>query len=293
MLTIQMASRPTCGVLLFVAGVSACSGGSSAPSNRRETATPAGPGTPSTVVTAVYPGGEVIPENQRRVYVQFSGPMGQHSGLGHIALLDKDGREITGTTTDTGQWSGDQTRYTLAFDPAPMKSEALPNRAVGSRLHRGQTFTLVVKTNWLDARGVPLKSEFRRNYRVGPPDEGSLSTLGWHIMSPSAGTRAALAITFPEPLDHVLLQRAITVSHAAAVIRGEAGIDTGEMRWTFVPRDAWQPGVYTVAVQPILEDLAGNRIGHAFEVRAPGEAVAPDDDRPVLLPFRIAKPSAR
>jgi hypothetical protein len=285
-------SRAACCVLL-VAAVSACSGASSAPSNRLDTANPAATATPSTVVTAVYPSGDVILENQLRMYVQFSGPMGQQSGLGHIALVDQAGQEITGAmlSADTELWSGDRTRYTLLFDPGRVKRETLPNRTMGRPLHRGQTVSLVVKTDWPDARGVPLKSGFRRQYRVGPADERPLSTLGWHIVSPSARTRGALTITFPKPLDHALLQRAITVSHAGAVIPGEAGIEPGETRWTFVPRDTWQAGVYTIVVQPILEDLAGNRIGRAFEVRSPGEAVPAEDNQPVSLAFRIAIPS--
>jgi hypothetical protein len=293
MLTTQMASRGMCCLLFCAAAVSACSGASSTPSNHLDTTKPVVTGTPSTVVTAVYPGGGMLPENQRRVYVQFSGPMGQQGAVGHIALLDNAGREIPGMMPDTELWSGDRTRYTLVFDPGGMKSKILSKRAAGGPLHRGQPISLVVKRDWLDARGVPLKSEFRRQYRIGPPDEGRLSTLGWHIMAPPAGTRGALAITFPEPLDHVLLQRAIGVSHAGTVIPGDVGIETGETRWTFVPREAWQPGVYTVVVQPILEDLAGNRIGRAFKVRLPGEAVAPEDNRPVSLPFRIAMPDSR
>jgi hypothetical protein len=128
---------------------------------------------------------------------------------------------------------------------------------------------------------------------VGPADEQPLSTLGWRILAPAAGTRDALTITFPEPLDHALLQRALDVSHAGAPVPGDVGVGPGETQWTFVPRAAWQPGLYTVVVLPILEDLAGNRIGRAFEVRSPGEAVTPENSQPVSLPFRIAIPAGR
>ena len=45
---------------------------------------------------------------------------------------------------------------------------------MGRPLHAGDRVTLVVKKDWLDARGVPLASEFRRSYRVGPADERAL-----------------------------------------------------------------------------------------------------------------------
>jgi hypothetical protein len=58
----------------------------------------------------------------------------------------------------------------------------------------------------------------------------------------------------------------------------------GEAEWRFVPDAAWAPGDYDVSVLPVLEDPAGNRIGHAFE------AVAPDDDTkapPVRVAFTV------
>lgn len=251
--------------------------------------------TASTIVTAVYPSGDVIPENHLRMYVQFSGPMGQQGGLNHIVLLDKAGHEVVDAMLplDTQLWNGDRTRYTVFFDPGRVKRGILPNRSMGRPLREGETITLVVKADWLDARGLPLKSEFRRDYLVGPADERPLNTAAWRIVSPPAGTRDGLTVTFPEPLDHALLQRALGVSHAGAALPGELRIEAGETRWVFVPRDPWQTGVYAVAVLPILEDVAGNRIGRAFEVRSTGDAVAPEDSRPISLPFQIGGSAAR
>ena len=251
--------------------------------------------TPSTVVTAVYPSGDVIPQNQLRMYVQFSGPMGQQGGLNHIVLLDKAGHEMADALLplDTELWNGDRTRYTVFFDPGRVKREILPNRSMGRPLREGDTITLVVKADWPDGRGVPLKSELRRQYRVGPADERPLNMAAWSIAPPSAGTRDGLTVTFPEPLDHALLQRALGVTHAGAALPGELRIEPGETRWVFVPREPWQTGVYAVVVLSILEDLAGNRIGRAFEVRSPGDGVAPEDSRPISLPFRIADSVAR
>jgi hypothetical protein len=250
--------------------------------------------TPSTVVAAVYPSGDVIPANQLRMYVQFSAPMGQQSGLDHIVLLGAAGREITDALLplETELWNGDRTRYTVLFDPGRVKREILPNRQMGRPLRPREIVTFVVKSDWLDAQGIRLKSEFRREYRLGPPDEAPLSTAAWHIAPPSAGTRDGLSATFPEPLDHALLERAIGVSDAAGPVAGDVGIDAGERRWTFVPRDPWREGAYRLVVLPILEDLAGNRIGRAFEVRSPGDAVPPEDTRPTVVPFQIGAAGA-
>jgi hypothetical protein len=51
--------------------------------------------------------------------------------------------------------------------------------------------------------------------------------------------------------------------------------------------DKWQPGDHAIVVSPVLEDVSGNRIGRAFEVMSPGEAVLPESSRPTLVPFRV------
>ena len=244
---------------------------------------------PSTVVADVYPAGDVIPENLLRMYVHFSGPMGQPGGLGHVVILDAHGREMPDALLplDTELWNGDRTRFTLLFDPGRVKNDILPNREMGRPLHSGDRITLVVKKDWLDARGVPLASEFRREYRVGAADERALDTAAWRVAPPPAGARDPLTVTFPEPLDHGLLQRALGVTRAGAAVPGDLRIEGGATRWLFVPRDAWQAGDYTLVVLPILEDVAGNRIGRRFEVMSPGDAAPEEGKEPIALPFRI------
>ena len=251
--------------------------------------------TPSTVVTAVYPSGDVILENQLRMYVQFSGPMGQQGGLDHITLLDKAGHELVDAMLplDTELWNSERTRYTVILDPGRVKREILPNRLMGRPLRRGERITLVVRKDWLDGLGVPLKSEFKRDYRVGPAIERPLNPAEWRIASPPAGTRDALTITFPAPLDHALLGRALGVSRAGAVVPGELRIEAGETRCVFVPRDPWQAGEHAIIALPILEDLAGNRIGRAFEMRSPGDAVPSESGQPTSVPFHVAVPAGR
>jgi len=246
---------------------------------------------PSTVVSAVYPAGDLVPENLLRMYVHFSGPMGQQGGLDHVVLLDARGREVPDALLplDTELWNADRTRFTLLFDPGRVKREILPNRRMGRPLHAGDRITLVVKKDWLDARGVRLASEFRREYRVGAADERALDTAAWRVAAPVAGARDPLTVTFPEALDHGLLQRALAVTRAGAPVPGDLRIEDGATRWLFVPRDDWQAGDYTLMIQPILEDVAGNRIGRRFEVTSPGEGAPAEDPAPIALPFMIAR----
>ena len=75
-----------------------------------------------------------------------------------------------------------------------------------------------------------------------------------------------MAATFPKPLDRGLLMRALGVRRDGAAVEGDIAVDAGETRWTFTPKDAWRAGRYELLALDILEDLAGNQIGRAFEV---------------------------
>jgi hypothetical protein len=256
------------------------------------TATISIPGTarsPSTFVEAVYPSGDVMPENLLRMYLLFSKPMGQQGGRGHITFADDAGREVPEVVVplDTDLWNAERTRYTVILDPGRVKREILPNREMGRALHAGHGITIVVKRDWTDAHGLPLTTEFRHRYRIGPAEEHALSTMEWHLTAPAAGSHDALTVTFPKPLDFGLLQRSLSVRRGDSRVAGNVRIAAGEIRWEFVPGTEWQRGPYVLAVEPTLEDLAGNRIGRAFEVLSRGDAVPAEGSVPVLVPFIV------
>jgi hypothetical protein len=245
--------------------------GSSIPAVTTEIETPKVTLPPTTVVDRVYPTSETVPENHLRLYIHFSAPMGLKGGLDYITLLDSAGAEVKDPflPLDAEFWNGDRTRFTVFFDPGRVKRGILPNKELGRSLTEGHPYTLVVSREWRDGQGLPLKEDFRRTFLVGPPDEKPLDQHTWRIQQPPAGSRQPLAVTFPEPLDHGLLLRALgVVSAAGGSIVGETAIDPGETRWTFTPREPWKAGEYRLRVLSFLEDLAGNRIGRAFEVDA-------------------------
>lgn len=250
---------------------------------------PASARVPSTFVDAVYPSGDVMPENLLRMYVHFSASMGKQGGLDHLAFFDDTGRELPDVVVplDTELWNGERTRYTVILDPGRVKREIRPNRQMGRALHEGTGITLVVKRTWPDAHGLPMTTEFRHRYRIGPPEQQPLSTASWHVTAPASGSRDPLTVTFTKPLDFGLLQRSLSVRRGDTTLSGEVRIVAGETRWEFVPRSEWQRGAHIITVEPILEDLAGNRIGRAFEVLSRGDALPADSAVPVLVPFIV------
>jgi hypothetical protein len=250
---------------------------------------PASTAISSTVVARVYPSGDAVPENLLRMYVEFSAPMGRKSGVEFISLLDHKGTEIPGAVLplDYEFWSPDHKRFTVFFDPGRIKKGILPNLQMGRPLEKGRSVTLVISREWLDENGLPLKEEFRRVLRVGPTDLDPLDTAAWRIQSPAAGSRDGVVVTFPEPLDHGLLMRALGVTRDGKEVEGAIAVDRAETRWTFTPTTPWRAGTYQLLALDILEDLAGNQIGRAFEVDNFDTVDKSPNPQTITIPFRI------
>jgi hypothetical protein len=245
---------------------------------------------PSTVVSHVFPSTEVVPENQLRLYIHFSAPMGRAGGLPFIKLLDDGGVEVVDPflPLDAEFWNEDHTRYTVFFDPGRQKRGILPNQQMGRSLEPGRQYTIVVSHEWRDAEGLPLKDDFRRQFRVGPADERPLDVSAWRIAPPVAGTRDAVSVTFDEPLDHGLLLRALGVTgRDGKFLDGDVKVEGGESRWSFAPRSPWSKDTYQLTALAMLEDLAGNRIGRAFEVDTFNRADSSPEPERTSIPFNV------
>ncbi len=194
--------------------------------------------------------------------------MDWRSGFDYVMLLDDRGQEVVDAflPLDADFWNDDRTRYTVFFDPGRVKRGILPNKQMGRALAAGKRYTLLVKREWRDGHGLPLKEEFRHEFRASPPMERPLTMAAWKVAAPAAGTREPVVVTFPDPLDHGLLRRALGVARGGAALEGDVAIEGAETRWRFTPRAPWVSGDYDLVALAFLEDLAGNRIGRAFEV---------------------------
>ena len=245
----------------------------------------------STVVSHVYPSTDVVPENQLRLYIHFSAPMGLKGGLDYISLVDDHGQKVVDPflPLDTEFWNGDHTRYTVFFDPGRQKRGITPNQQMGRSLEPGKRYALVVDREWRDANGLPLKESFRREFSVGPADERPLDQKSWRVTPPASGTRDPLVVTFPEALDHGLLLRALGVAKDGRALPGEIAIEEHETRWRFTPSDPWAAGQYQLVALGMLEDLAGNRIGRPFEVDQFDRSDRSAEPERTTVPFSIGR----
>ena len=267
---------------------SALSGASDAPMVTTVTLA-AGPPVPPTFVTQVYPSGDTIPENQLRFYIHFSAPMGRGSGLDHVRLLDDRGAEVTDPflPVDADLWNSSRTRYTVFFDPGRQKRGILPNREMGRSLVAGRTYTLAIDREWIDGYSHPLREAYTRQFRVVPADLSPVNYAQWKITAPAAGTRDPVSVRFPEPLDHGLLLRAIGVKRDGQAVSGEVTVEDHERLWILTPSTPWTAGRYELVAMGILEDLAGNRIGRAFEIISTKGVDEASEQTVTTIPFTV------
>jgi hypothetical protein len=246
--------------------------------------------TPAAVVTDVHPSGETLPENLLKFYVRFSAPMSRGAAYDHIRLRDERGKDLDLPFLELAEelWDPAGRRLTLLFDPGRIKRGLKPREELGPVLVQGRTYTLAITPGWLDAEGQPLATEYRKTFRVGPPDDRPPEPSRWKVDVPAAASRDSLTITSTEPLDHALFGRLVTVRDAQGhELPGAVAVDLGETRWRFTPGREWAAGDYRIAVDRDLEDLAGNSVGRLFEVDVFDKVEARTVPQIVYLPFRV------
>ena len=230
---------------------------------------PSPPRVPTSVVEAVYPTTDVLPENQLKFYIHFSAPMGRGYAYQNVRLLRADQSEVDlpFLVIDEELWDPEAKRFTLFFDPGRVKRELRPREEVGPALEQGMLYSLIVDTGWRDATGQPLKNRFIKRFRVGPPDYEQPKIDDWDLRAPRRDAREPLVLSLPEPLDHALLNRLVwVVGPDGGELPGDVEISDSEKRWTFTPRAPWKAGKHRLKAQTTLEDLAGNSIGRLFEI---------------------------
>ena len=234
-----------------------------------------------------------MPENQLRLYIHFSAPMGLKGGLGYVHLLDEAGGEVRDPflPLDAEFWNDDRTRYTVFFDPGRQKRGIRAERGDGPLARRRQAPTRwssiarVARRQRLAAQGG-VQARASRSVRL---TSGRSTSKTWRIDA-AARRHARPARRRRSP------SRSITAcccarwrwpTAAAAASRATSAVEAHETRWLFTPAAAWRSGDYSLQALAMLEDLAGNRIGRAFEVDEFSRADESAGQEIVAVPFRV------
>lgn len=245
----------------------------------------------TTEIEGVYPSAGLLPQNQLKLYIHFSAPMSRGGAFQRLKIAAEDGTVVQLPFLSLAEelWDAEYRRLTVLFDPGRIKRGLVPNQELGLALREGHRYTLLIDQAWPDARGVPLRTGFAKSFAVGPEDRTPLDPKDWRLAAPAAGTIEALVIDFPEPLDHALLERVLSVTDEAGNrLEGAVFVERDETRWTFIPQSAWTAGNYEVRIPGLLEDLAGNKIYTPFDVDVLQNPNAPGPSETYALSFRAA-----
>lgn len=247
----------------------------------------------TTFVERIYPSAALLPENQLKFYIHFSAPMSKGEAFKRLHLLEDGNTEVKlpFLEIDEELWDKQQRRLTVLFDPGRIKTGVTPNQEVGLALKAGHRYTLVVDEDWKDAKEIPLKAAFKKEFAVGPADRTPIDPKTWQLDQPKAGTQDPLFVRLLESLDAALIQRFIdVVDDKSKLVAGKVTIQEDERVWVFQPEQPWTAGNYSLEILKTLEDLAGNKVGRAFEVDRVEQpaATGPDASLTYSLPFVIA-----
>jgi hypothetical protein len=243
----------------------------------------------TTEVAGIRPTSAEVPRNLLRLYVWFTAPMSDGYAAGHVRLADDNGGIIGGAllASEHELWDASRRRLTVLLDPARIKRGLAGHKETGYPLRSGEPFRLVIDDGFHDAQGLPLRAGAHRRYEVGGDERRHVDPRSWLLTAPPAGTSEPVQVTFGRPLDHGLLARCLHVTGPGGEpIHGVLHIGAGEQSWQLVPRRAWAPGPHQLAVDPALEDLAGNSVSRVFDRDLTRPEDQPRQARPVILAFR-------
>lgn len=224
-------------------------------------------------VVNVFPSGDELPANVLKFYVHFSTPMreGRHVFVA-IRIEDESGKLVDDPWRRVELWDAEAKRLTLWIHPGRIKKGVNLREEFGPVFEPGKRYRIRFTTALRSVSGIPLQDEYVKDFRTTQEDHGRPDPGSWTISEPIVESLAPLSVTFPDPLDHALLQRHIRV------LRNDGRILVGknEREWLFTPSEPWDAdSSYRLQVSPRLEDLAGNTPRRLFDTDLQATAPKP------------------
>jgi hypothetical protein len=219
-------------------------------------------------VVSIYPTKDTLPHNLLKMYIRFSKPMQTGKALEQLVLI-KDNRDTLKKVFLDLQpelWNQDYTLLTLWLDPGRIKRDLQPNKQLGEPLQQNSHYRLYIRPDWPGTEGLALKQAYQKVFVVTHRDSLSPDPDQWQMQLPKAGTSQVLKVHFREPLDYSLLMNAVYIlDKQGKQLPGQIGLSNQESTLLFEPAAPWQPGIYQLAFESRLEDLAGNNLARLFD----------------------------
>lgn len=235
---------------------------------RKKFTVPSGKLESITLVSKVYPSANTLPLNILKLYIALNHPMSEGFAYDNIFIVNAQNDTLQDVFLELEEelWSSDMQRLTLLFDPGRIKQGLESFDELGYAFKEGETYRLLINSQWPDANGNPLASDYSRSFTIGRPVASKAGNFSI-IDIPENGSKTPLILNFDKPHDHALMQRTIDILNMQGeVIEGAIAISVFETIWQFSPTEPWVTGSYSVRIENILEDVSGNNLLNAFDV---------------------------
>ena len=230
-----------------------------------------------------------LPANHLKFYIHFSRPMRPTESWEHFSLKDlSTGELVPRPFRHIDLWDEQNRRLTLWFHPGRQKTGVNLNEDLGGILIAGHNYQLLIDPEWKTQTGRPLDLSVKKKYAftVIDADHKQPNPNKWELTPPTADTIEPLIISFGEMLDFATAGKAITTcSSNETLIEFSQQADWDGTRVKIFPSKPWAAGDYTIAINPRLEDLAGNSLERPFEVDLSAEMT--DFAQKLTLTFEI------
>jgi hypothetical protein len=219
-------------------------------------------------VVKVLPSADVLPANHLKFYIYFSQPMrGGQAIFKQLAILDEEGKEVYDPWLHDEIWDEKTCCLILYIHPGRIKWGIALRELLGPVLVPDRRYRFVIRGEMLDAEGQPIGKDFAKEFRTTAERRVRVELAEWKIAAPAAGSMEPVRLTMPTSIDHVALERLITVRDAAGrVVGGSVAIGKHEMAWEFRPTHPWTNQEHRIAVDPDLADVAGNTPARPFDL---------------------------
>ncbi|MCG9580743.1 Ig-like domain-containing protein [Vibrio tubiashii] len=218
-------------------------------------------------VSAVYPTADTLPENLLRFYIYFDHPIRAEKPLSHIYLTNQRGERLDGVFLENkfNLWSPDRTRLTLLFDPGRVKTGLVANHTLGRALQQGSSYNLVIDIGSISR--LACTSIYTKTFYVEEAHYSKPTISEWLVNHPKLGTEQPLTIDFQAPMDHTSLAYRIRIKdNDNNIVSGFIDLGSQEKQWIFTPDQSWSANkTYSLFIDPILEDIVGNRLTGLFD----------------------------
>jgi hypothetical protein len=209
----------------------------------------------------MVPSGCVAPANLLRLHILFEIPPDVDLAVSSARLLDARGDEIVHAFLDLpgGLWSADGLRLTLILHPGRIKSGLAAQSAAGAAVTAGRSYRVEI-----DGGDGPVQLPLV----VGPAVTTAIDPTAWLVSTPLVASMDPLVVQFDRVMDPVGVEVGLSVrDQLRDSIEGVWLVSKDGRSARFSPAEAWRDSQIALKVASDLEDISGNRLNAAFEIK--------------------------